>query len=112
MKILLDECLPKRLKHEIQSHNVLTVPEMGWAGKKNGELLQLMLGQFDVFVTVDRNLQHQQKLRELPIAFVVLVAPDNTLETLKPLVPSLLEVLQTISLGSIVEVSITDKSQS
>ncbi len=56
MKMLIDECLPRKLKHELPGHEVRTVPEMGWAGKKNGELLRLMSGQFDVFVTIDRNL--------------------------------------------------------
>jgi hypothetical protein len=99
MKILLDECLPKRLKHE-----------MGWAGKKNGQLLQLMLEQFDVFITVDRNLKHQQQLRELKIAFIVLVAADNRFETLQPLIPLVLEAIQEISPGSVIEIAINDES--
>jgi len=53
MKILLDESLPKRLKKDLKEHHVKTVPEMGWQGKKNGELLKLMLDHFDVFITAD-----------------------------------------------------------
>ena len=60
MRILLDECLPKRLKRDLTGHTARTVPEMGWAGKENGELLALATGQFDVFLTVDRNLSFQQ----------------------------------------------------
>jgi hypothetical protein len=55
MRILLDECVPRRLRQELPAHDIRTVPEMGWSGKKNGELLQLMVGQgFDVLLTVDR----------------------------------------------------------
>lgn len=58
---------------------------MGWAGKKNGELLRLMAGQFDVFVTIDGNLPSQQNLANLGVALVVLKAHDNTYETLPPI---------------------------
>jgi len=51
MKILIDESLPRKLKNELPGHAVSTVPEMGWAGKKNGELLRLM-SDFDVFITI------------------------------------------------------------
>jgi predicted nuclease of predicted toxin-antitoxin system len=68
MKILIDECLPRKLKHEFPGHEVRTVPEMGWASKKNGELLALMSGQFDVFLTKDNNLQHQHTLSQVSIA--------------------------------------------
>jgi len=56
MRVLLDECLPRRLKREIVGYEVVTVPEAGWAGKSNGELLALAAERFDVFVTVDQNL--------------------------------------------------------
>jgi hypothetical protein len=63
MRILLDECVPRRLARELAGHDVRTVPEMGWSGKRNGELLQLMAGQgFEVFLTVDQNLRYQQNL--------------------------------------------------
>ena len=56
MRILLDECLPKKLKKDFSNHEVKTVPEMGWAGKKNGELLPLLENHFDIFITADQNL--------------------------------------------------------
>ena len=57
MRILLDECVPRRLGRELAGHDVRTVPEMGWSSKRNGELLQLMAAQgFEVFLTVDQNL--------------------------------------------------------
>jgi hypothetical protein len=62
---------------------------MGWSGIKNGELLQLAAGEFDAFITVDKNLRYQQNLAALPIAVVVLLAQSNELHVLLPLVPML-----------------------
>ena len=56
MRVLLDECLPRKLKSDLAGHEARTVPEMGWASKENGDLLELAAGHFDVFLTVDRNL--------------------------------------------------------
>ena len=67
MKILPDECVPSRLGRDLIGHDVITVPSMGWAGIKNGALLRLADGAFDVFITVDWNLQYQQSLRGLKI---------------------------------------------
>jgi len=84
MKILLDENLPKRLKRILETHEVYTVREMGWNGKKNGELLQLMLSSnFNLMMTFDRNIEHQQNFRKFSIPVIILNAPDNTFETLK-----------------------------
>ena len=95
MRVLLDECLPRRLKRELVGHDARTAPEMGWASKRNGELLALAVGQFEVFLTADRNLSYQQDLSAFEIAIVVLVARSNRLEDLRPLMPQLLEVLPT-----------------
>lgn len=59
MKILLDECIDRRLAKDIAGHEVKTVPQMGWAATKDGELLALAEKDFEVFVTVDRNLSFQ-----------------------------------------------------
>jgi hypothetical protein len=96
MKVLLDECLPKRLKREVQADTVRTVPEMGWAGTKNGALLRLVEREFDVFLTNDQNLEHQQNLKRLDLAVVVLVAPTNDIEDLRPLMPAANEAIRTI----------------
>ncbi|PZU95405.1 MAG: hypothetical protein DCE90_12720 [Pseudanabaena sp.] len=103
MKVLLDECLPKKLKREISdSHTIVTVPEQGWASKKNGELLRLAASEFDVFITIDNNLSAQQNLTKIDLAVIVLSAPNNRLETLKPLVPRIKEVIASIQIGEIV----------
>ena len=77
MKLLLDECLPRRLKRELPGHDVSTVPERGWAGIKNGRLLALMEPDFDVFVTIDGNLRYQQNLSGRDVGLVVLSALDG-----------------------------------
>jgi predicted nuclease of predicted toxin-antitoxin system len=104
MRILLDECLPRRLKKELAGHDVQTVPEAGWAGKSNGELIRLAEGKFDVFITIDRNLVAQRILTRLSFAVVILIARSNRLDDVKPLIPRVLEVLQTIRPGQVVRV--------
>lgn len=103
MRLLIDECLDRRLARDIVGHDVSTVQQMGWAGIQNGELLRrAAAAAFDVFVTGDRNLSFQQNLAELPLAVVVLKAPSNRLADLKPLVPKLLAALAELRRDSVV----------
>lgn len=99
MKVLLDECVDWRLLRSIAGHEVRTARQMGWSAIKNGELLALAAKEFEVFVTVDRNLSFQQKLPAFSIAVVVLRARSNRLADLRPLVPRLLEILPTAAQG-------------
>ena len=99
MKVLLDECIDQRLAAEIRGYEVKTVPEAGWANLKNGQLLTVAQVEFDVFVTVDRNLPYQQNLPKYEIAVVVLRAKSNRLADLQRLVPELLRTLQTAPIG-------------
>ena len=101
MRVLLDECLPRRLKRSLADHEVVTVPEAGWAGKSNGDLLRLASERFDVFVTVDRNLPAQQD-RQAGVAVVILATRSNRFQDIEPVVPELLNVLTTISKGTVV----------
>ena len=87
MKILLDECIDRRLAREFVDYDIKTVPQMGWAGIKDGQLLDLAAAEFDVFITVDRNLSFQQNVPQFDIAVIVLAAPSNRLADLKPLAP-------------------------
>lgn len=100
VQILLDECVDRRLASHFTGHVVRTVPEMGWSGVKNGQLLTLAAGQFDVFLTVDRNLSFQQNLSRFAIAVLVLSAPSNRLADLLPLVPAALAVLPALANGT------------
>ncbi len=96
MYILIDECLPKRLKQELRGHTVFTVQEKGWSGIENGDLLHLAEKEFDVWLTADRNIEYQQNLDRFDIAVIVLVTYRNRLDTLLPLMPQLREVLKSI----------------
>ena len=99
MKILLDECIDRRLAKALKGHSVKTVPQMGWAGIKNGQLLALAEKEFDLFVTVDRNLSFQQNLPKFDLAVLVLAASSNRLATLLPLVPKMLSLFPNLKPG-------------
>ncbi len=101
MKLLVDESLPRGLKRELAAHDVTTVVEMGWAGRTNGELLELAKDDFDVFLTADQGIRYEQNLSGSDLAVVVLAARTNRLEDLRPLIHSLLELLPTIGKGEI-----------
>jgi hypothetical protein len=91
MRVLLDEQLPRHLAREIGGHDVSTVQQRGWAGLKNGELLRVAADAgFEVLVTSHRNLQFQRNLSQSQLGIILLVAPSNALEDLRPLVPNLL----------------------
>ena len=102
MKVVLDECLPKRLTRELPGHEACTVQQMGWSGISNGELLGLIGQRFEAFITVDSNLAFQQNLNALPVAVIVLHAPSNKIEDLRPLLPRLLLALATIKPGELI----------
>ena len=56
MRILIDECLPRKLRLLLVGHEAITVAQAGWSGLKNGKLLALAQEGFDVFITIDQNL--------------------------------------------------------
>jgi hypothetical protein len=99
MKLLLDECIDRKFAREFAGYEVKTVPQMGWAGIKNGQLLALAEAEFDVFITVDRNLSFQQNLPQFDLAVIVLQAASNRLADLKPLATQILDILATVAKG-------------
>jgi hypothetical protein len=105
VRVLLDECVDRRLAREISGHQAQTVPRMGWAGKRNGDLLNLAAAQFDVFVTVDQDLPKQHDISQYNLAVIVLVARSNRLADLQPLVPRLLASLNTVKPGEAIEIA-------
>lgn len=105
MKLLLDECIDRRLAREFVGYEVKTVPQMGWAGVKDGQLLALAESEFDVFLTVDRNLSFQQNLPQFDVSVIVLQASSNRLTDLKPLVPKILSILTTVAKGQAITVT-------
>ncbi|MDP6629566.1 MAG: hypothetical protein QGH42_02010 [Kiritimatiellia bacterium] len=93
MRAILDECLPRRLVRDLHPHPVTTVPREGWAGIKNGALLKLIIPAFDIFITLDSNLVHQQNLEGIDLCVITLHAVNSRYETLQPLVSDILEAI-------------------
>ena len=94
MKILLDECLPRKVKRLLPDYDVSTVIEMGWSGLLNGDLMKVAVNAgFDVFITADKNLSYQQNITDYNISIVLLSVLFNKLERIKPLIPGLIEIL-------------------
>ena len=104
MRVLLDECVPRALRAELSGHEVKTVAEAGWAGLKNGALLQLAATRFDILLTVDRNLEYQQNFAGLTIAVIVIDVPSNDIAVLRPLMPAVLEALPKAKPGVVTHV--------
>lgn len=102
MKILIDECLPKRLKSFLPEFEVFTSAEMGWASFQNGELLQTAVdNQFDILLTADRNLEHQQNIPEFNISIVVFNIPQNKLEYILPLLDKVKQLIGNSEKGKV-----------
>jgi hypothetical protein len=104
LKVLLDECVDRRLARELASFEVRTVAELGWAGIANGELLRRAALEFEVFLTVDRNLPFQQHLAQYQIAVILVEAVSNRLSDLVKLVPRIVEVIPTAPGGTVTRV--------
>ncbi len=107
MKILLDENLPRKLKADFgPDFQVKTVRDMGWLGKKNGELLGLIaFNGFDFFVTIDKNLRHQQNLSKFNISIFLLLAMDNRRVTLQKLVEKIKDRIKNGDFSKLTEIS-------
>lgn len=99
MRVLLDENLPLALGRFLTGHEVVTVRGLGWTGAKNGALLQAAHRQADAFVTMDANLEFQQRLTGLPFGVLVIHARSNRMADLQPLVPFVLAALNDLGPG-------------
>lgn len=104
MRLLLDECVPARLKKTLPAHVVSTLAQEGWSGNTNGTLLALAATKFDAFITVDKNLPYQQNTSKLALAVFVLDAQSNELSYFLPLVPALERALLAHTPGTYVVV--------
>ena len=102
MKVLLDECVPRKLKRLLSDHWCQTVVEAGYAGKRNGELLELAeRAGFEAFLTLDRGILHQQNFAGRRISLILLRSRSSRLSDIRPLVPALLDLLPKIVAGSV-----------
>ncbi len=104
MRVLLDENLPQGLKRDLLAHDVSTVPEMGWAGTSDADILKLAGSQFDVLVTADRNLEFQNDVAAADVGVVVVMVRDTRLQTVRLAVPAVLRALETIRPGRVIRV--------
>ncbi len=106
MKLLLDECVPRRFSSRLSSveHQCTTVPEAGFAGKTNGELLTLAEASFNVFVTLDKGFAYQQNLTGRKIAILLIRANSARLADLLPLEQACRDAIKTIQPGEIVQI--------
>jgi hypothetical protein len=102
--VLLDHCLPRRLRDFLQPHSIFTTAECGWQRLRNGNLLQQASTQFDVFLTIDKRLKHEQNLATLPIVVIVVMANTNRLVDLLPFVPEILQAISTIQPRALIEI--------
>jgi predicted nuclease of predicted toxin-antitoxin system len=106
MRVLIDECAPSALGRFLKrhGHECQTAQEAGWAGKQNGELLQLAETKFDALVTLDTNLRYQQNLKQRKIAIVMIRAHSNRLADLSQHFPACAQALEQIKPGEFVQV--------
>ena len=101
MKILLEECVTKRLKPYLSLHEVATVTEKGWSRLKNGQLMTAASGEgFDILLTIDKNLQHQQNVGQYPLIVVVLNCLSSKLEVMITFLPSFEKQLSGFTKGN------------
>ena len=106
MRILLDENVDRRLKGDLtRGHEVVTVAEAGWAGKKNGELLRLAENRFDVLLSTDKGIPYQQNVSRLGLAVVLLRAKSNAYEDLAPLMDEVNGKLEQVQPGTVLRKS-------
>jgi hypothetical protein len=104
IRVLLDENLPRKLKQALEAE-ARTVPEQGWGGVKNGPLLRLAASEFDVLLTMDRGIEHQQNLSGLDLCLIVLSAVSNDIDDLLPLAPSINAALREAAPGRFIRVT-------
>lgn len=102
MRVLIDECLDWRLGRALEGHFVTSVQRMGWSGISNGQFLKRMEdAKFDVFLSGDRNLQHQQNITRSHISVLVLAAPGTQMIHTLPLMDRVRSALQNIQRGTV-----------
>ena len=105
MRVLLDEQLDVRLKDDFSTDfEVWTVAERGWKGKKNGELLRAAQQEFDVLITMDKGIEHQQNWKVMAIGFIIISAKTNRYADVTLLIPQVNSVLGRIQAGQLIHV--------
>jgi predicted nuclease of predicted toxin-antitoxin system len=109
VKILLDECLPLDFRHSFSQHEAHTVQWAGLKGKKNGDLLKAAeAAGYDVLLTVDNGLSHQQPPTGRKVSIILIRSRTNQIEDLLPQVDAILQALEGIHSGQTITVPLSD----
>jgi hypothetical protein len=96
MKILLDECVTKKLRPFLANHEVLTVTQMTWNGYRNGNLMEkAVAASFDLLITIDKNLRFQQNIQKRDLIVVIFDSPSSKIEELQKFIPQFFNQLAT-----------------
>ena len=104
-KILLDECIPRKLKDRFPEHECTAVYELGWAGKKNGDLLSLAEESgFQVFIILDRGMAYQHNVTGRGIGILLIRAKSSRLVDVAVRAPDILQAIASIESGQVVVV--------
>lgn len=105
MKVLLDENLPHDLRHFLPGHEVVTVAYLGWQGLTNGELLsRAAMNGFEAMLSKDAGIEYEQNLSDLPLSVILIEAPSNALDAIRPIVPDILKALESLHQKTLVRV--------
>jgi predicted nuclease of predicted toxin-antitoxin system len=105
MRILIDECVNPRVRAAFKGYQVKTVVEMGWQGITNGTLLALAEADFDVFVTLDQNLEYQQNIPKIKLGFLVIKVPDNKIKFYEPIFGEMCAAAERLEAGRVVHIT-------
>lgn len=105
MRILLDESVPARFGELLTGHTAVTVQRQGWKSTRNGKLLALAASAgFDVLLTADKGMEHQQNLATLPVSVLIVLAKSNRIEDLTPAVPGILSALSRMQVRTLLKI--------
>ena len=108
MRVLLDENLDWRLVHYFDADfQVTTVSQQGWKGMRNGEFLRQAATTFDALITMDKGIEHQQKLRKYTIGVILISTKSNRLQDIQPVMPNVNQVLRTLEPGQVIHVPLS-----
>jgi len=101
-RVLFDENMPRKLRRDLPEFHIRTAQEQGWSTYQNGQLLKQLSGTFDVLVTIDQNIRHQQNLPQFNVGVVAIEVPDTRLVLLRQLIPEIREAIAMVQPGQLI----------
>jgi len=103
-RVLFDENMPRKLRRDLPEFYIRTAQEQGWSAYKNGQLLKQLSEVFDVLVTIDQNVRHQQNLAKFNVGIVAIEIPDTRIVFLRELIPEIREAITVVNPGELIVV--------